>query len=293
VTTVGDVVVDGFGEADRPRDATSGVDAHVQLRYASPEQLSARTRAPAMDMFTVGALLHELLDGRAFRGETSEPVKLLALARSGEVGALGVPAPAELEAVRVRLLAREPAARPSAAAAREMLAKPLGDRETGRAALGRVCAELRAPPSSARDDEPEPLVPSAARSPVPIEEGTVALDDEVLARMRGASARVTTPVVTPPVKTPREPAVRVVAEIGPAAVVEPTEFVVPPGRVVEAPRAAAPTPSRARERPDAREPDPEGTAFHVAAPARSVTMLLVGAVAAIVLGVLVAVLLVD
>ena len=59
----------------------------------------------------MGALLHELLDGKKFRSEYDDGQELFAAVISGEVGPLSRPVPRELDELRIRLLAPDPADR--------------------------------------------------------------------------------------------------------------------------------------------------------------------------------------
>ncbi len=48
-------------------DDSSGVHVKGKRRYIPPEQLRGETREPTLDLFAVGAMFHELLDGVKFR----------------------------------------------------------------------------------------------------------------------------------------------------------------------------------------------------------------------------------
>jgi serine/threonine protein kinase len=116
VSVSGDVKVTDFGIAHRMIDETAGVDVKGKLRYMPPEQLAGRSHAPTVDLFSVGALLHELLDGRRFRHEADDHVALYHHVISGRVPQLSVAdVPPELEALRLALLQPEPRDRPQTA----------------------------------------------------------------------------------------------------------------------------------------------------------------------------------
>ena len=93
-------------------DSTRGaVQGHVA--YMSPEQLSGRLVDPRSDLFSVGVMLHELLTGRRlFRGEDAAASARLVLGRPiAPPSDLAAQAPPELDALVLRALARDPAAR--------------------------------------------------------------------------------------------------------------------------------------------------------------------------------------
>ena len=69
VSNHGEVKLTDFGVAYYNIEESSGIHVKGKVRYMSPEQLSGQTRAPTVDLNAVGALLHELLDGKKFRGE--------------------------------------------------------------------------------------------------------------------------------------------------------------------------------------------------------------------------------
>jgi hypothetical protein len=108
----GEVKLADFGVARLAAEDTSGLSIKGKLRYMAPEQLSGRSNDPRVDLYAVGALLHELLDNRRFRDEAVDDAHLAGLVTSGTVPPLhneGVPR--ELEALRVALLQPDPEAR--------------------------------------------------------------------------------------------------------------------------------------------------------------------------------------
>lgn len=115
LTVNGDVKLLDFGIARTVSDETSGLYLKGKPRYMPPEQFFGFSRGPAIDLFAVGALLHELLDGgRVFRGEANDE-SLLDMIRSGNVPELRTrKVPPELDALRRELLAAEPERLPSA-----------------------------------------------------------------------------------------------------------------------------------------------------------------------------------
>ncbi|MBX7082043.1 MAG: protein kinase [Nannocystaceae bacterium] len=116
VSVSGDVKVTDFGIAHRMIDETAGVDVKGKLRYMPTEQLAGRSHAPTVDLFAVGAILHELLDGRRFRHDADDHIALYHSVISGRVPELSVTdVPPELEALRVALLQPEARDRPQSA----------------------------------------------------------------------------------------------------------------------------------------------------------------------------------
>lgn len=121
VTEDGRVVLVDFGLVQASRD-----DGTVQFAgtpaYMAPEQLARRAVLPASDMFAAGLMLYEALTGhRAFVG----PLKAVETARvRGDFAPVRTYAPnvpAKLVTLCHRLLAADPAARPSAQDALKLL----------------------------------------------------------------------------------------------------------------------------------------------------------------------------
>ncbi len=112
VTTSGEVKLMDFGIARFATDDTQANFVKGKLQYMPPEQLRKQTRKPTIDLFAVGGILHELLDGRSFRGKIEE-TRLLGMVLEGEVPPLrdASEVPDEIEALRAGLLEAEEAAR--------------------------------------------------------------------------------------------------------------------------------------------------------------------------------------
>ncbi|MFV8749023.1 serine/threonine protein kinase [Nannocystaceae bacterium ST9] len=125
LSRAGEVKLMDFGVARFSTEETSGVHVKGKLRYMPPEQLRGQSRDPTVDLFPVGAMLHEMIDGRRFRDTTDEG-RLIGMIFSGEIPPLSVaPAsiPPQIEALRQALLAHEASMRvPSARDALRMLA---------------------------------------------------------------------------------------------------------------------------------------------------------------------------
>ncbi|HVH99099.1 MAG TPA: serine/threonine-protein kinase, partial [Enhygromyxa sp.] len=103
----GEVKITDFGVARLTSEETSGVHVRGKLRYMPPEQVRGESKHATVDLFAVGAMLQELLDGERFRAGL-ERDELFAMVLRGEIPPLqrrGVPA--ELVVLRNRLLASD------------------------------------------------------------------------------------------------------------------------------------------------------------------------------------------
>jgi serine/threonine protein kinase len=118
----GEVKLSDFGVARLASEESSGVHVRGKLRYMPPEQVRGHSKHAATDLFAVGAVMQELLDGVRFRAGL-ERDELFGMVIRGEVPPLrraGVPR--ELAALRDALLASDRDARvQSADAALELL----------------------------------------------------------------------------------------------------------------------------------------------------------------------------
>jgi serine/threonine-protein kinase len=100
--------------------------------YMSPEQLRGRELDGRADLYALGVVLFEMLSGQLpFDGETPEQIMTAQLEKLPPPLSEAAPdadVPRELEALVARLLAKDPAARPSSAEElSELLAAALGD----------------------------------------------------------------------------------------------------------------------------------------------------------------------
>src|SRR5659263_188950 len=84
-------------------------------QYLSPEQAIGRPATPASDIYSLGIIAYESIQGhRPFTGATSVDI---AIAHVKEpVPPITMPVPPELDALIMRMLAKEPADRPRSAA---------------------------------------------------------------------------------------------------------------------------------------------------------------------------------
>ena len=113
ISVSGEVKIMDFGIARVASEETSGVHIKGKLRYMPPEQLRGKSREPTLDLFSVGAIFHELIDGAKFRTGVDE-ARLYGMILDGEIPPLtGVEGelPPELDALRLGLLVGDPSKR--------------------------------------------------------------------------------------------------------------------------------------------------------------------------------------
>ncbi len=111
VSAAGEVKLADFGIARVCGERSSGVHIKGKARYMAPEQLRGEA-SQASDLFSVGAILHELLEGRRFREgfeRSADWHRVVAEASLPSLTRPGVPRP--LEALRVGLLHPNPRCR--------------------------------------------------------------------------------------------------------------------------------------------------------------------------------------
>jgi serine/threonine protein kinase len=121
VSVSGEVKLADFGVARLAREETSGLHVKGKLRYMAPEQLRGRSRDPTVDLYAVGAILHELIEGRRFR-QTADEGDLYSMVLNGEYPPLTRDVPDELRRLHAGLLQPDPQRRiPSADEALELL----------------------------------------------------------------------------------------------------------------------------------------------------------------------------
>ncbi|MCB9716934.1 MAG: protein kinase [Myxococcales bacterium] len=142
VSAQGEVKLTDFGVAHHVLEESSGVHVKGKLRYMSPEQVAGRTRDPRVDLYAVGAILHEMLDGRRFRSHVEDQRQMYLEVLSGTIPTLSRPAPVELDELRRRLLEPQPAQRlASADAALDLLERFPGHGDARRE-LTTLCSAL-------------------------------------------------------------------------------------------------------------------------------------------------------
>ena len=107
----GEVKLMDFGIARFSSEETSGTHVKGKLRYMPPEQLMGETRRPTVDLFAIGAILHELLDGVRFREGVTDETHLYGMILSGEAPSMSRAPneiPRELDELRLCLLKADP-----------------------------------------------------------------------------------------------------------------------------------------------------------------------------------------
>lgn len=107
VSVSGEVKLADFGVARLAREETSGLHVKGKLRYMAPEQLRGRSREPTVDLYAVGAILHELLEGTRFRQSRDEG-DLYSMVLSGEYPPLSGDVPPVLVRLHAGLLEPDP-----------------------------------------------------------------------------------------------------------------------------------------------------------------------------------------
>jgi hypothetical protein len=152
----GDVKITDFGIALSLGDSSLTQTGTIMgtAAYASPEQVGGTPATPASDLYAAGIVLYEMLTGaRPFTGDSAVAVALARLSvQPAPPSSLRPSIPAEMDAVVMRALARDPAER--FASANEM-----------RAALNHAAAAAAAVAPRAAIDE-RPLVAAAPLPPV-------------------------------------------------------------------------------------------------------------------------------
>jgi eukaryotic-like serine/threonine-protein kinase len=121
LTGGGEVKVMDFGIAAAADEthSTTGSGTYATVAYVSPERVAGAAATPASDVYSLGAVLYELLCGRPpFSGSTPALVARAHLHdRPVPVRQLAPWVPARLAEAAEAALAKDPAARPSSAAA--------------------------------------------------------------------------------------------------------------------------------------------------------------------------------
>lgn len=121
LSVAGEVKLTDFGVARFGSEETSGVNIKGKLRYMSPEQLDGSSKEGTVDLYALGVVLHEMLDGRKFREEVKDDRQLCRMTLDCVIPDLGQWArvPEQVELLRRRLL--DPDVRQRVGSARDAL----------------------------------------------------------------------------------------------------------------------------------------------------------------------------
>jgi serine/threonine protein kinase len=120
LSMAGEVKLTDFGVARFSSEETSGVHVKGKLRYMPPEQLEGRSKEGTVDLYAVGAVLHEMLEGEKFRGQAEEP-QLYRMILQGVMPELTDPTRVPVQVDALRRLLLEPQVSCRVASAREAL----------------------------------------------------------------------------------------------------------------------------------------------------------------------------
>jgi hypothetical protein len=192
ISISGDVKLTDFGIAHRASEETSGLHVKGKLRYMPREQLSGESRAATVDLFAVGAIFHEMLDGRKFRHDAETEVQMYGAALGGQIPPVQFPVPPELEALRVGLLQPDPKDRiQTAEDALRMLKQWRGNQDM-RLELGDLCTKATGitGPRTGLGGTVAPGGVSVAEIAASMPPGTMVLPDPVGAATGAEAAKV-------------------------------------------------------------------------------------------------------
>ncbi len=142
VSVSGDVKVTDFGIAHRMIEETSGIHVKGKLRYMAPEHLAGQSHSPTVDLYAVGAILHELLDGRKFRWDAEDQVQLYHQVMTGKVPSVQLDVPRELDELRLALLQADAKKRPQTADAALLMLKRWPGYSEMKVELGMICGMM-------------------------------------------------------------------------------------------------------------------------------------------------------
>ncbi len=161
--------------------------------YAAPEQARGEVVTSSADVYSLGAVLYELLTGRPPFEADALPALLLQLENDAVVPPreLAPDVPQELERTVLRTLEREPQDRPSAAALGAMLAIPLDERTTRVLPAASLTQVLRRPERWSRTRR-HAIVAAAAAAAAAL------LATSIVRATEGGSSAGSPPVAPPP-----------------------------------------------------------------------------------------------
>jgi serine/threonine protein kinase len=106
LSMAGEVKLTDFGVARFGSEETSGINIKGKLRYMPPEQLDGSSKEGTVDLYSLGVVLHEMLDGRKFRAEAKDDLQLCRMTLDFVIPDLENPArvPEQVDLLRRRLL---------------------------------------------------------------------------------------------------------------------------------------------------------------------------------------------
>jgi serine/threonine protein kinase len=106
LSMAGEVKLTDFGVARFGSEETSGINIKGKLRYMPPEQLDGSSKAGTVDLYSLGVVLHEMLDGRKFREEAKDDLQLCRMNLDFVIPDLGnsIRVPEQIDVFRRRLL---------------------------------------------------------------------------------------------------------------------------------------------------------------------------------------------
>jgi serine/threonine protein kinase len=142
VSNNGEVKLMDFGVAHNLTEESSGEHVRGKIRYMAPEQLAGKTRDPRLDLYAVGAILHELLDGKRFRGTVDDQRVLIGKILTGANPPLERPCPPALDELRLALLQPDPDRRVATAADAIAMLRRFGGYTDMRLELAELCSRL-------------------------------------------------------------------------------------------------------------------------------------------------------
>lgn len=162
----GEVKLMDFGIARVLVDQTSPFEYAGKLRYSPLEQLLGRV-SPATDLYAVGAVLHELVEGSLFRADFQSSEAMQRAIEQGYVPILTRPnIPAALKALHAALLRPKAEDRPqTASAALRILGPVMAAQEELAALVSRQLGDRARMSGSTQGDFPVPEAVAAIADP--------------------------------------------------------------------------------------------------------------------------------
>jgi hypothetical protein len=132
----------GIAKAASRMQHTADGQVKGKLRYMAPEHLAGQSHSPTVDLYAVGAMLHEMLDGRKFRHDAEDQVQLYHQVMTGKVPTVQSEVPRELDELRLALLQPDAKKRPQTADAALLMLKRWPGYSEMRVELGMICGMM-------------------------------------------------------------------------------------------------------------------------------------------------------